>query len=131
MCFYEQKWLDDCPIELKPPYYRRYVDDIFVMFSHPEDLEKFFHYMNSRHNNINFTKELEENNSLYFLDVLVFRNVDTLVTSIYRKPTFSGVFTNFNSFIPTVYKHVLIMVDFMMKLLYLRIYLIRTIILVM
>ena len=42
MC-YEQKWLDDCPIELKPTYYRRYVDDIFVMFSHPEHLEKFFH----------------------------------------------------------------------------------------
>ena len=108
MCFYEQKWLDDCPIEFKPTYYRRYVDDIFVMFSHPEHLEKFFHYMNSRHNNINFTKELEENNSLSFLDVLVFRNVDTLETSIYRKPTFSGVFTNFNSFIPTVYKHGLI-----------------------
>ena len=23
MCFYEQKWLDDCPIEFKPIYYRR------------------------------------------------------------------------------------------------------------
>ena len=86
--------------------------------------------MNSRQNNINFTKEFEENNSLSFLDVLVFSNVDTLVTSIYRKPTFSGVFSNFNSFIPTVNKHVLIMVDFIMKLLYLRIYLIGTIILV-
>ena len=49
---------------------------------------------------------MEENNSLSFLDILVFRNVDTLETSIYRKPTFSGIF--FNSFIPTVYKHGLI-----------------------
>ena len=80
------------------------------MFSHPEHLEKVFslQYMNSRHHKINLTKELEENNSLSFLDVLVFRNVDTLKTSIYRKPTFSGVFTNFNSFISTVYKHGLI-----------------------
>ena len=27
-----------------------------------------------------------------------------LATSVYRKPTFIGVFTNFKNFIPTVYK---------------------------
>ena len=30
------------------------------------------------------------------------------MTSVYRKPTFIGVFTNFESFIPDIYKHGLI-----------------------
>ena len=29
---YEREWLDSCPIEFKPKLYKRYVDDIFVMF---------------------------------------------------------------------------------------------------
>ena len=31
LCFYEKKWLEQCPEEFKPVYYRRYVDDIFVL----------------------------------------------------------------------------------------------------
>ena len=108
MCYHEQKWLEECPLEFKPTYYRRYVDDIFVMFSKPEHLDRFFDYLNSRHNSINFTKEKEQNNSLSFLDVLVSRIDNRFETGIYRKTTFSGVFTNFNSFIPTAYKHGLI-----------------------
>ena len=34
----------------------------------------------------------------------VCRENNKLTFSVYRKPTFSGVFTNFKSFIPTVYK---------------------------
>ena len=30
---HERIWLDVCPEEFKPSYYRRYVDDIFVLFS--------------------------------------------------------------------------------------------------
>ena len=33
MCNFENKWLKDCPHSLKPVFYRRYVDDIFVLFS--------------------------------------------------------------------------------------------------
>ena len=29
---YEQIWLNDCSDEFKPAYYKRYVDDIFVLF---------------------------------------------------------------------------------------------------
>ena len=32
LAHYEQVWLDDCPVEFKPVYYKRYVDDIFVLF---------------------------------------------------------------------------------------------------
>ena len=29
---YEQKWLENCPLQFKPKFYRRYVDDISLMF---------------------------------------------------------------------------------------------------
>ena len=33
-CFHEQIWLNDCPEDFKPVYYRRYVDGIFPYFIH-------------------------------------------------------------------------------------------------
>ena len=48
LCFHEQIWLDECPNEFKPVYYRIYVDDIFALFC----LEKFKYYLNSKHRNI-------------------------------------------------------------------------------
>ena len=38
---FEKKWLKDCPHNLKPVFYRRYVDDIFVLFSSLDQAEKF------------------------------------------------------------------------------------------
>ena len=29
LCHHEKRWLDKCSKELKPVFYRRYVDDIF------------------------------------------------------------------------------------------------------
>ena len=47
-----------------------------------------------------FTSVIEENSSLSFLDIKISCEKDTFVTSFYCKLTFSGVFTNFESFIP-------------------------------
>ena len=44
---------------------------------------------------------------LKFLDVKICRENNKFTTSVFRKPTFSGVFTNFDSFIPISYRHVL------------------------
>ena len=109
MCHYEKKWLEECPSQFKPTYYRRYVDDIFVTFSSPAHVALFFNYLNSRHSNISFTHENEINNTLAYLDLSIYRKNNRFVTSIYRKPTFSGVFINFSSFIPLHYKHSLIL----------------------
>ena len=108
LAHYEQVWLDDCPDEFKPVYYKRYVDDIFVLFRSPHHLEKFNEYLNTKHANIKFTSEKEVNRSLPFLDVLTSRNKEGFTTTVYRKPTFSGVYSSFNSFITDQYKHGLI-----------------------
>ena len=41
LLFYEVKWLEHCPKEFKPVFYRRYVDDIFVLFESAKHLSKF------------------------------------------------------------------------------------------
>ena len=108
LAYYEQIWLNDCPNEFKPVYYKRYVDDIFVLFQSPHHLEKFNKYLNTKHANIKFTNEKEVNGSLPFLDVLISRNNKGLTTTVYHKSTFSGVYSNFNNFIADEYKHSLI-----------------------
>ena len=40
-------------------YYKRYVDDIFVLFQSPHHLEKFNEYLNTRHANTKFANEKE------------------------------------------------------------------------
>ena len=104
LCHFEKQWLSDCPQDFCPNIYRSYVDDIFVTFNSHEQLKKFVEYMNAKHPNIKFTFEHEHNNSFSFLYVKICCENNKLTTSVYRKPTFSGVFTNFKSFIPTVYK---------------------------
>ena len=39
-----------------------------------------------------------------FIDVLITRTSNGFKTSVYHKPTFSGVYSNFNSFISDEYK---------------------------
>ena len=51
-----------------------------------------------------FSIEAEINGSLSFPDVKIFRENDKFVTSVFRKETSSGVYTNFISFIPLEYK---------------------------
>ena len=76
----------------------------FVLFRKEEHLELFLNYFNSSHENIKFTSEKETNNKLCFLDIEISRHKNQFITSVYRKPTFSGVFSNFDSFIPREYK---------------------------
>ena len=57
--YHEKIWLNECPIEFRPVYYQRYVDDIFVLFKSTEHIEKFHSYLNSRHEKINFSVEVE------------------------------------------------------------------------
>ena len=67
-------------------------------------VKEFLRYINSRHRNIKFTYKEEKDTKISFLDISISRNYNALETSIFHKPTFSGVYTSFNSFLPTEYK---------------------------
>ena len=47
-------------------------------------------------------------NTLPFLDINICRSNGSFLTSVYRKPTFTVLFTNFESFLPITYKKGLI-----------------------
>ena len=64
--------------------------------------------MSSKHPNINFSIEKEKDSCLPFLDVNIFCENEKFATNVYRKKTFSGVYTNFKSFISETYKICLI-----------------------
>ena len=67
-------------------------------------MEKFRHYLNRQQRNIRFTTDTENENSISFLAIKISRDNNKFTTSVYRKPTFSGVLTNFGSFITISYK---------------------------
>ena len=60
LSYHEQRWwLRDCPGEFKPILYRRFVDDTFFVFNDKSNIDKFLQYLNNKHSNIKFTKDLE------------------------------------------------------------------------
>ena len=71
LVYYEHKWLEKCPLQFRPKYYCRYVDNILLMFESRDHIKKFLKYMNSCHPNIQFTCEEESNNKISFLDISV------------------------------------------------------------
>ncbi|XP_071811646.1 uncharacterized protein [Apostichopus japonicus] len=112
----EKQFLNNSSAPFKPYHYRRYVDDIFCLFRNEGEAIDFLQFINTRHPNIKFTIEKQKDSTLPFLDVLV-SNTGHCNTSVYHKPTYSGLLTNFFSFIPFSYKIGLIktLVDRMYK----------------
>ena len=51
---------------------------------------------------MSFSFEEEKNGKMSFLDVEISRENGKFVTTVYRKPTFSGVYTHFESFLPSI-----------------------------
>ncbi|CAF3057869.1 unnamed protein product [Rotaria sp. Silwood2] len=97
-------------------YLKRYVDDCFAIIRENTDTDKLLDILNSFDTDIQFTVEHEIDNSIPFLDISITRTLNTLrkkestiesnsfSTSIYRKPTFTGLLLNWNSFVPHSYK---------------------------
>ena len=104
LCENEEKWLQECPEEFKPTFYRRYIDDCFLLFRHEFHADKFLEYLNSKHSNIKFTCEKEISKKLPFLDCAIERTNDGFDIGVFRKATFTGLALSFFSFSPLIYK---------------------------
>ena len=107
----EQNFLSNCPLHYMPLLYRRYVDDAFCIFQDKVQAESFLLYLNQQNHNISFTHEFKVNNSLPFLDVLITHTDKGFASNLYRKNTFTGLHTNFDSLSPIQYKVNLISVQ--------------------
>ena len=71
---------------LKPLVWWHYIDDIFMIWEHGEELQKFLETLNCYHPTIKFTAEYSRA-KINFLDVTVIKKGNQLVTELYIKPT--------------------------------------------
>ena len=60
--------------------------------------------MNKREKNIKFSFKTEKDNSFSFLDVKICREKNKFTTSVFRKNTFSGVYTKYSSSVALEHK---------------------------
>ena len=92
---FEEKALSD--YHLKPWVWWRYIDDIFLVWEHGEAaLLEFLSYLNSLHPSIKFTYKYSLD-SIEFLDVLVKKEGNTLVTDLFVKETDTHQLLHFSS----------------------------------
>ena len=104
LCHHEKNWINNCPNDFRPVFYRRYIDDTFILFNHPSHVSKFLNYINVQQPDIKFTSEIESNGKINFLDIVISKCDDNFTTSVYRKDTFTGLGMRFDSFIPNSFK---------------------------
>ena len=85
------------------PLWLRYVDDTFTAV-HKDEIDIFHGHLNRQNADIQFTREVEENGKIPFLDCLVSRHDNKLQTTIYRKPTHTDRLLDQSSYNPTSHK---------------------------
>ena len=84
-------------------FWKRYVDDT-ITFLKTGSAENVLSILNSFHPKIEFTYETEVNSKLAFLDVLLLREDQNIITTVYRKLANSDIYLNWNSFCPQTWK---------------------------
>ena len=84
--------------------WKRYVDDCLAIMK-SSDIDLFLQHINSINNNIQFTVEKEQESQLPFLDVNIIRQSNGYMKfKVYRKPTSTDRYLDYNSFNPTSHK---------------------------
>ena len=92
---FEERAITEAPHP--PDIWLRYVDDTFTVLQESE-VEHFTHHLNSMNENIKYTVEPEQDNTLAFLDTCVCLNDDgSTKVKIYRKATHTDQYLNWDS----------------------------------
>ena len=88
-------------------HYKRFVDDTFVIAHKDANIKTILDILNSYDDEIQFTCEEESKCTLSFLDVKIQRTTSSqspFITSIHRKPSYSGLMLKWSSYVPKTYK---------------------------
>ena len=91
-----------------PKMYLCYVDDVFAVFDDDKKFDSFLNILNTQHKNLQFTEE-KSAHTLQFLDVDIKVTEQDVNTWVWRKPTITGIFLNFDAICPLEWKSGLIM----------------------
>ena len=84
LCHFQRQWLSLCALDILTKFFKRYVDDVCIMFHCQSHLNDFVNYMNTKHPNVKFTSAFAKNDYFSFLDARITRNNNQLVSSVFR-----------------------------------------------
>jgi allophanate hydrolase subunit 1 len=91
---YIKHWLDNKEIV----FYKRYVDGILIIYDQRKTNEKIIlHQINRVDKILQFKISIEENNTIHYLDISIYRNNENFSIGIYRKPTETGMVIHLTS----------------------------------
>lgn len=100
-----EKIIHKHPMSNKFIYWYRYVDDIIANFTGTtRQLDSFLTFINSVHSNIKFTIEMEQNNSINFLDLTISKINNKHDFSIFHKPSHTDITIHNSSVHPYSHK---------------------------
>ncbi|XP_072023392.1 uncharacterized protein [Amphiura filiformis] len=95
----EKEAIMTAPIDCKPKFWRRYVDDVLEIIQ-KDNTQKLTDHLNTIDptGSIKFTHEEEDQGKIPFLDTLIVRKEDGSVKLlVYRKKTHTDQYLNFQS----------------------------------
>ena len=97
MGWLEQRLLSTSPWPVDPKLWRRYIDDILLLWTHGEhQLKDFLEWLNSQHPTIKFTSNYGQSD-IPFLDVSISIRNGVITTDVHTKPTDANMLLPFHS----------------------------------
>ena len=86
--------------------YFQYVEDNFLIFDpNYTNIQAIINYFNAIHSKLHFTANIEQNNTLNYLDISIHKTTNNTKTSIYRKLMFSDTTIRYTSSHPVQHKY--------------------------
>jgi len=85
--YLDEKYVKHCLENKEITYYKRYVDDILIIFDQNKTSEDKIHIMNNINEHLEF-KISREDKTINYLDLSINTNAKNVDLNIYRSPTF-------------------------------------------
>ena len=96
--YLEETYVKHCLENKEITYYKRYVDDILIVFDHNKINEHNIHsFMNNLDEHLESKMSIEEKRITNYLDLSIKRNAGNIDLCIYRKPAYIDITIHFSS----------------------------------
>ena len=90
--YLEEKYIKHCLEHKDIIYYRRYVDDLLLIYYQSKiSADKIHNFINHVDVNLEFKISEDINNTLPYLDLSISRSNNNIELDIYRKPTYTDI----------------------------------------
>ena len=83
--------------------WKRYVDDT-IAYVKPDAIDHDLSVIYLFYGNMSFTYEQEINGKIFFLDILIWRNVNSFEITVHRKSTHNDIYLHWESFAQNTWK---------------------------